>query len=293
MPKQPYPDVAHRLTSWMQTKAGNGEGQAPVTPKVITIVRNPLERSWSSYKYNYQQPLIEKLRKDDTKKHTKHSDEWFNENSIFSFEDLIAAELKVLKDCLKPSGKAEKVANSTYGSKFWAIEEISRRETSGLPPMIAIDESCYGGRVSSSVPRYQWTELAEKYPKKKINVPNLHLVQSLVGRSLYTLPLEWWYAVYPKDSLYLVCSEDLRYRTSETMTNLTKFLGLPAFDFTNATSVMFNIGDRPGYDKATESNSIQPPEKIPISDGLKKDYMNFVAHYNQRLFELVGKSCHW
>ena len=279
----------------MQTNAGNGEGQAVGSPKIITIVRNPLERSWSSYKYNYRQPLIDKLRKKDMKKKENHNDEWYKQKFVFSFEDLIAAELKALQECLKPGGKAERAASYSYGTKQWATPEFSRRNRTGLSHMVVLDESCYGGKVSKSVPRRQWKNMVLQHPNKIINVQNLHLVQSLVGRSLYALPLEWWYALYPKEDLFLFCSEDLRYRTSQSMSSLTNFLGLPTFDFTNVTSTgMYNMGGNTGYDSVTKwDNGTRATEDIPISNELRKEYMEFVAPYNERLYEVVGKRCNW
>ena len=161
--------------------------------------------------------------------------------------------------------------------------------------MVVLDESCYGGKVSKSVPRRQWKNMVLQHPNKIINVQNLHLVQSLVGRSLYALPLEWWYALYPKEDLFLFCSEDLRYRTSQSMSSLTNFLGLPTFDFTNVTSTgMYNMGGNTGYDSVTKwDNGTRATEDIPISNELRKEYMEFVAPYNERLYEVVGKRCNW
>jgi len=61
----------------METRADNGEGQPGDSPKIITIVRSPLERSWSSYTYNYQKPLIADLRKKDELENKHFSDEYY------------------------------------------------------------------------------------------------------------------------------------------------------------------------------------------------------------------------
>lgn len=289
----PYPNVAHILGDWMQSKAGNGQGQPVGSPKIITIARNPLERSWSSYKYNYRNPLLERLRKRE-RAMQHHTDEWYMENKIFSFEELIRAELKLLRVCLKPGGKGETGAQKLYGTKEWAASVMEQRRKENKTPLVTIDESCYGGRISRSVPRRQWEHLVEKHPKKIIDVPNLHLVQSLIGRSLYVLPLEWWYALYSERDLYLVCSEDLRHRPNEAMTNVSNFLGLPAFDFTNVTNAgLYNVGGHTGYDTVTEWNHTSVPDTIPISKELRKKYLDFVQPFNERLFQLVGKRCDW
>jgi hypothetical protein len=278
----------------MHSRAGNGNGQPVGSPKIITIVRNPLERSWSSYKYNYRNPLLDNLRKNE-RAIQNHSDELYIQNKIFSFEELIRAELKLLKVCLQPGGAGEMGAQSLYGTIEWAATVMEQRRQHGKPPLVTIDESCYGGRVSRSVPRRQWKHLVEIHPKKIIDVPNLHLVQSLIGRSLYALPLEWWYGLYSERDLYLVCSEDLRFRPNEVMSNVSDFLGLPAFDFTNVTSAgLYNVGGHTGYDTVTQWNHTNyTPDAIPISKELRKEYLKFVKPFNERLFQLVGKRCDW
>lgn len=280
----------------MQSHAGNGAMQPLVSPKIITIMRNPLERSWSSYNYNYRVPLLQKLRKKDSKAEAKYSsDEWYEKNKIFSFDELVKAELKLLKACLAPGGNAERSSSKRYSTKEWAAPIFERRQAKGLPGMISLDESCYGKRVSNAVPRRQWQELVEDQPHKEIDVENLHLVQSLVGRSIYVLPLEWWYALYPMKDLHVVCSEDLRYRASRTMSNVSDFLGLPSFDFTNITNAgIYNSGAHTGYDKITEwDKTVYVPDNIPISDELRKEYMDFLKPYNERLFQMTGQNCDW
>ena len=279
----------------MQNQAGNGEGQTLVNPKIITIVRNPLERSWSSYKYNYREPLIDRLRRQDLRRKINRTDEWYRENRVFSFDELIAAEINQLKKCLAPGGEGEMGAKQLYGKQDWAVPEFERRTREELPPLVTIDESCYGQKVSKSVPRRQWEDLVQQYPDKVINVGNLHLVQSLVGRSLYTLPLEWWYAMFPQKDLYLFCNEELRYHPSESMSDLGRWVGLPAFNFTNVTSAgMYNVDGHTGYDTISQwKASSYIPDDIPISKSLREEYERFVKPFNERLFKLAGKRCGW
>ncbi len=294
--------MAHRLKNWMHLYANNGEGQPVSSPKIVSIVRNPLERSWSSYKYNYVVPAIEKLRKHDAKRNdpnAPYSDEYYKKHKLFSFEELIAAELKQLKECLKPGGKGEKASNHLFQGMEWAKAIFERRSNQTLSPLVAIDEVCYGGKVSSKVMRQQWVDLVELYPDKEIKVNNVHLVQSLVGRSLYVLPLEWWYELYPKKDLYVICNEDLKYNTTTSMSDLTDFLGLPSFNFTDVVSEgMYNVAGNEGYDTVTnwgDADAARDNDNvdIPISKELRAEYLNFVRPYNERLFSLAGKRCNW
>lgn len=344
---KPYPDVAHRIQVYMKTKAGNGYNQPVSMPKIITIVRDPLERSYSSYKYNYITPNLEKIKKEvnsaivrsrkdyhvanghrnkqrrtmDKKRadmiesiiSKNMTDEEIVDEYFFSFEQLVEAEINLLQECLKSGGAGERGAEKEYGSEAWAHALLEKRNTNStnpdgmmnkLPPLVTLDESCYGEYISTTLPRRQWEELVEMYPKKLINVNNLHLVQSLVGRSLYSLPLEWWYELYPRKDLFLVCNEDLMNYPSETMSEVSEFLGLPKFNFDPVVEKgLYNVGGNEGYDQITDwdadnDESISGPTKtndneVPISFDLRERYLSFVKPYNQRLFELTDTICNW
>ena len=323
----------------MTTKAGNGFNQPMTIPKIITIVRNPLERSWSSYKYNYIQPNLAKVKHNvklslqrskrgfhNGPHHHHHhqkrtlrystamiqniieknmTDEEILDEYFFSFEQLVEAELKVLKECLQIGGIGEIDAKRLYGSKTWAKPLFDKRNNSThLPPLISLDDSCYGNPISPTVPRRQWESLINSYPNKLINVENMHLVQSLVGRSLYSLPLEWWYELYPHRDLLLVCNEDLKNFPSKTMSEVAEFLGLPDFNFDAVVDKgLYNVGGNEGYDHLTTWENVNSGNKvpvghhsddgIPISDELRKVYLSFVRPYNERLFHLTETKCEW
>ncbi len=277
----------------MRNHAGNGQNQPVSTPKIITAVRNPIERSWSSYNYNYVHPTLSKI-KEDYPAAANLTDEEIKQKYLFSFEQMIRAELGVLKECLKSGGRGELNTKRIYGEKDWALPNLRLKEREGVP-LIAIDESCYGP-ISETLPKHQWEELFEQYPEKVIYPDNLHVVQSIVGRSLYTLPLEWWYAMYPKGDLHVVCSEDLKYSANEVLTEVSDFLGLPAFDFTKVVAKgMYNVGENRGYYVATNWNSALSPQnamdEIPLSKIVKEEYLSFTRPYNERLFYLIGKRC--
>jgi len=297
----PYPDVAA-----LAAKRLPG-------PKIIMAARDPLDRAWSSYKYNYVVPALDKAVKGKLMEKSVPegmTEEYYRENHLFSFEEMLKAELKVLRDCFKPGGTGETRAREKFGNMRWAMNEFQRRDKNGLPPLIDLDDYCYGGKVKHLVPRKQWVELIEKNPDKIINVPNLHLVQSFIGRSLYALPLEWWYIAYPAKDIYLVCNEDMRDNTSDMLNRLTSWMGLPDYDFSDVIAKgMYNVGGNRGYDKPTPWNETdleagegeadehdlleEREEEIPISAALRKEVLEFVRPYNERLFELTGQRCNW
>ena len=352
----PYPyvveAVAQQFSSNWKPSAANDDGRKGLEkwkaivrslPKIIAIVRNPIERAKSSYKYNYVDPAITKLRSGSgitvqgKRIPGKKSDAYYRTNHLFSFEELAYAELIVLKECLKLGGSGERWTYDEFGKRPAAFfyESVRRRSNSTsttsdstTPPLIYLDEACYTATKSKAVPRTQWNDLATEHPNKTLTLPNLHLVQSILGRGVYTFPLEWWYEVFSHvavrdlDHIHVVCTEDMADTPESTMENVTHFLGLPDFDFTNVTSVgRYNVGGHRGYDTITklhpdddenhgaamsedplsfphdESSSGTADEKddplLTISDAFLNELIHFYQPHNERLFQLIGKRCPW
>ena len=283
----PYPTVAHTVKVRM------------LGPKILTIAREPLDRAWSSYNYNYAREALKIIKRKSKMKTypAGKSDEYYVEHHVFQFEDFIRTELALLKKCLEPGGKGETEAKEKYLK--WFKEEYERRESEGLPPMVDIIGSCYPQPRYNSHPRPQWNEMIEANPQREIKTPNLHLVESFIGRGMYAVQVEWWYALHPKAGNYLVCSEDLKEKPAETMLNVSKFLGLPDFNFTDVVGEgMFNVAGHKGYDKATtweeaKEEEESKPSAIPISDDLLEELMEFLQSHNERLFNLTEKRCPW
>mmetsp|Transcript_28140 Transcript_28140/g.39587 ORF Transcript_28140/g.39587 Transcript_28140/m.39587 type:complete len:566 (-) Transcript_28140:1409-3106(-) len=291
----PYPDVSKLVADRLPG------------PKIVVIGRDPLDRSWSSYKYNYVTPALERLRRGRHHAVGRGKSDEEYQKYLFTFEELVRAELKNLRDCLKPGGRGELHARNDWYKYDWAKAEFDRRQHEGMPALIELDKHCYGNTVSKTVPRAQWTELVAKNPDKIINMPNIHLVQSIIGRSLYTLPLEWWYANFPSKEIYFVCTEELRDVTGEPMNELGQFLGLPSFNFSDVVGEgMYNVGFNQGYDKPTSWEDVEKAEnsedgfgrrmdksEIPLPDDLRKEVLEFIQPYNERLFKLTGRTCNW
>jgi len=288
----PYPTVAHRISLWInKIKPSSSPTKKS---KIISIVRHPLQRAWSSYNYNYVQPALTKLRKGRIHDIPRGQRDEFYQSYLFTFEDLIQAELSILQHCLQ-SGE---VANQTYKifrGKEWS-NVLFRDRSQNLPSLIYL-ELCYGKQVSRTVPRIQWSQLLHEKPNHIINVPNLHLVQSLIGRGLYSIPLEWWYTLVPNENLYMICNEDLKQHPLKVMTDLTAFLGLPEFNYTPVVSAgRYNVHGHIGYDVLTAWNDTKDNftlDMIPISHSLRDQLLEFLLPYNKRLYELTGRRCDW
>jgi hypothetical protein len=322
----PYPDVPNRIRETMGAGA---------TPRIVVVGRNPIERAYSSYKYNYVTPNIDAMKLGRVKgiagnsRNSKNNNNVVKHNTpyyeqfVFSFEEMMRAELTVLRQCLDPQhGAAIVQARETWGSQPWATAEYTRRSNEGLGPMADLDGFCYGDEVvNSTSPRLQWVDLMAQNPTKIIINKDLHLVQSLLGRSIYTLPLEWWYAVFDKQDIYFMCTEELRDLSGAPLNALGSFLGLPTFNFSVAVGEgAFNVAGHKGYDKEVSWDEIEREKEsrnkktsggggggedneqdgepsssqiIPLSAEFRQELEDFLRPYNERLNALTGKRCNW
>lgn len=321
-PTQPKKDITYGLEAYKDSIQS--------LPKIITVVRDPIERAVSSYKYNYIVPALTRLKRGQGVTASGEpipggmSEQFYRDNHLYTFEELVSAELVTLKECLQPGGKGETYSYNRYGkSKYMFFFSLFQaRANRSQTPLIHMDGACYEATKSKSVPRVQWTELARRNPDKILDLPNLQLTQSIVGRSIYVLPLEWWYEVFAsasgtkeEDWIHAVCTEEMGDNPSDTMDDVSSFLGLPDFDFRNVTSAgWYNVGGHRGYDTvtvvdeesdkdneptstspaSTSTTSLSSPiDLTSISDELMTDLLEFYRPYNERLFELIGKRCAW
>lgn len=300
----PYPDVARLVRQ-----------RLPSGPRIIAVGREPVDRAYSSYRYNYVTPTLHAMRHGHVAGvPSGHAGgDAFYRPYLFTFEQMIVAELRILRQCLTaPHGAAVAGARKQWGSQLWAVPEYQRRERLGLDPLVDLDGFCYGGPVGNNsnnnnkVLRKQWAELMAQFPEKVILDSNVHLTQAMIGRGLYTFPLEWWYAVYDKSDVYFVCTEELSDMTGEPLNKLGQFLGLPSYNFSEIVGRgAYNVGTHQGYDNevswnkleaelqsnATDDNAMD--QEIPLSDDVRRDLDDFFRPYNERLFELVGRRCDW
>jgi hypothetical protein len=166
----PYPNVA----TMIRQRLPNG-------PKIIVIGREPVDRSYSSYRYNYVSPSIDMMKQGKLSGIAKGQPDSYYLDYLFSYEDLIVAELNVLRDCLSiPNGSAVAGAKSSWSKKTWYKSEYERRYQLGMDPLVDLDGHCYGGLVNRTILRKQWINLFAKYPKKVMPSNNVHLTQAMI-----------------------------------------------------------------------------------------------------------------
>jgi hypothetical protein len=267
-------------------------------PRLVVVGRNPIERAYSSYKYNYVDPTWKHLSQSKRDGILKHQPQEYYTKFLFSFEEMVKAELRVLRECLAPGSVEEKETRKQWSHVDWIRDEYDRRQEQGLPALIDLDGFCYGDKVSDKVLRKQWIDLVAEQPGKIISDRNTHLTQSLLGRSLYLFPLEWWYAAFPPSHIYFVCTEELQDFSGESMNRVGGFLGLPRYEnfSTVVESGAFNVGGHKGYDYEVAWSKIEEEHKkddVPISDELRQELEEFIRPYNERLFNMTGRRCNW
>jgi hypothetical protein len=295
----PYPDVASMVARRMPG------------PRIIAAGREPIDRAYSSYRYNYVHPTIDSLRSGKFAGIDGGKPDEEYEKNLFSFEDMVKAELQVLRECFAPNSTAIQKTRRKWGKEAWAKAEYNRRDRNGLPSLVDLDGFCYGKKVNGTVLRRQWADLAAKYPKKVIEPSTAFLTQSFIGRSLYVFPLEWWYLNFRKEDIYFVCTEELSDQSGEPMNNLGQFLGLPSYNFSHIVHEgAYNVGGHKGYDKKTswtvieseveaetetetKPNVTEVQREIPLSEELLLELSDFIRPYNERLFKLTGRRCDW
>lgn len=285
----PYPSVPHLV-----------KNKLPGV-RILAVGRNPIERMYSSYQYNYVQPTIEALQHGKILSIPKGMDEEAYQTYLFSFEEMILAELAQVRKCLNVTHGTSVVEAAREWKKYdWVTDEMTRRKRKRLPPLADLDGFCYGKRVSSTVVRDQWTDLAAQNPDKVIIDRNVHLIQSFIGRSIYVLPLEWWYARMGKDSIYFLCTEEMSDTSGSGVAKVANFLGLPAFNFSDTVRKgAYNVGGHRGYDEEvswdvleSESHRASATKNIPLSEDVMRQVKDFIQPYNERLFALTGRRCH-
>jgi hypothetical protein len=292
----PYPDVVNKVRERLPES------------RIIAVGREPIDRAFSSYRFNYVHPTLASMKHGQVEGIKKNQSDEFYEKFLFSFEDMVKAELKVLRKCFASNGPGIVGARKKYGSKEWIKPEFERREKLGEPPLVDLDGYCYGGVVSADVPRKQWAELIAAHPEKIILNQNLQLVQAMIGRGLHTFPLEWWYATFPHSQVFFLCTEELSDMSGHPMNQLGSFLGLPEHNFSSIVMKgAYNVGGHKGYDNEVpwstveeESSTVEmksqgnePKKEIPLSEEFRRELADFVQPYNERLFALTGRRCDW
>lgn len=110
--------------------------------------------------------------------------------------------------------------------------------------------------------------------------------KSYLARSVYDDMLERWLAVFPRENFYITSSERFYAETETVMSEITNFLGLRPFDWSQAETLKMTWGGGP-------SNGHQAHDYPPLSAATRKKLNEYLTPFNRRVYEMVGEDYGW
>ena len=152
--------------------------------------------------------------------------------------------------------------------KVWIEDDLKLLRKAGV--VQDWNEVDFGSFAGSDAEMLAW--------KRYIRNPNS---QMLVGRGLYAIQLEHYFAVMdkagkPRSDLLIVRSEELRQQTQEVYNKILDFLDLP----------LHSLRD------SSEKHET-PQGAMPLPKDLRRKLEQFYEPYNQRLYKLLGWDNVW
>ena len=227
--------------------------------RVLCIARDPAERAYSSYYYNYVTSA--------------------GANAL-PFGLLVDAEVALLEKFFRDD-------KGTPGKDGRKLHDLSANCYGGTTAE---------HQVGAAARAYAKTAASGFSAARSMPRANQHLWRQLVGRSLYAANLEWWYAVHDAADILLICSEDLgdAGRAAAEMSRVAGHLGLDAFDFGPVVGKgKYNAGaQHRGYGAVTPwADAAARSARKPMDPAARHAVANFTAPFNARLFDLAGHAC--
>jgi hypothetical protein len=231
--------------------------------RILLMARDPVERAWSGYKYNYLRALQRGAKP-------------------IPFDTMIRWEIdRVLEPCMR-----EMQATA------------SRAGPNG--PRIDMSKSCYGKvpkkvqfkEVYSGEPDFN----GKTWPLSSLPKPCSYGCHQFVGRGLYINMMAWWYDAFPADQIHIVCTEELSPPAvaARTMSDVAAHIGLDStFDFMPTVSKgRYNVEGHEGYETIT-SWDVQSNSKHEMHPKTREYLTSYFRQHNEKLFELMGRRCPW
>jgi hypothetical protein len=280
------------------------------TARIIVVLRDPVERAWSAYRYHYARQAEEARN---------------SMSSVISFDDFVAMEMSHLEACLgseyptdgDPSlGRGMDLHGECY---TMTLEEqlqpavIKWHQAHNSLPAADSDsdsDGTSGGEPSAT--RRRVSCLGDCRVMLSPPGSNMLCARSLLGRGLYAQSLHRYYIDRGPDSIHVVCTEDLSpTRGVEELGRVGSFLGLRVgHDFGPGIGKgRFNVGGvhSDQYGKVTRweeagggsrssyggVNLEEPSTHAQMSASTRIKLREWFAPHNEKLFRLIGKRCRW
>ena len=300
--------------------------------RIIALVREPIDRLWSSYHYNYLDVLQASRSRDAARLGVQWNGEHRKRSGGLDVkadaEHFVGVEIAMLKECFDAHGYSPRRGTGprgVAGNKGDATEVESPRSK-----LLDVTETCINsvplpehlGRIRKAVVDASLPSLSISPGDVQFPSANSHLYRQFVTRGLYSIMLEHWFAIFPGDQIAVVCTEALAgagagsdssitstasssspsealSAAARTVARVAVFIGLDpslANDFKETVaSGKFNAAANRGYEKVTtwEAAAKSERERPAMDLSLSRTLQEFYAPFNERLFELSGGRCHW
>jgi hypothetical protein len=229
--------------------------------RILLMARDPVERAWSGYKYNYLRALPPGAKP-------------------IPFGTLVRWEIeRVLLPC----------------------HRAAQRSSLGPGPVkIDMSKSCYGKvpksrqfkEVFDGKPDFN----GQVWTSSSLPTPCAFGCHQLVGRGLYVHMMAWWYGTFPADDIHVVCTEDLSppAKAAESMAKVAAHIGLDSFDFLPTVSKgKYNVEGHEGYERLTTWGDAARDAHHQMDPATRQYLDEFFSPYSEAFFSLVGKRCSW
>ena len=223
--------------------------------RIIVLVRDPVERAYSSYKYNYVNAILGDVRARGVRSRRRRREreakvgidghmeainaelEEVDKRRLVTFEEFVDAEMDYIRKCMQGRG--------------------GERE--------GVMERCFEGRDGED-PSEQWKSIPKTLVDERgVRIDRIfdtngnHLVRSMLARGMYSSQVDVWRRHHREENVHVMCTSDLDVRemgadiVGEKIDEVAAFIGLEKFDFEPAVGAIgvLNHGSKPGYERAT------------------------------------------
>jgi hypothetical protein len=245
--------------------------------RIIAILREPLDRLWSSYHYNSVDVLGPQGRP-------------------AGLEHFVAVEMGILRGCLARQGYDARVGSGPNADVRYAVDFVACYDAPHNSPKQQVRD------VRAAVGASDGKDAA-----RRVSFPNTnpHLYRQFLGRGAYSLMLEHWFGAFDRDAIAILCTDDITAQgggslpgtvgPAATMRRVALFLGLDgSFDFeATVAKGKFNAAGLRGYDQVTPWGEAVKDGKDPMPLALAAALQAFYRPFNERAFELAGRRCPW
>ena len=266
---------------------------------VAVVIRDPVERAMSSYRYNYLHMIGTDGRglNGNTKKksHTSRRKKRTKDNVPIENEDERYNHLEAI---ISDSGEIIS-SSATSASTHVTFSEFVKAEMAFLrscadPNTKNIMKSCL---TDTSTLDAQWSNITKATPSgelKELKTHSSYLVRSMLGRGFYRNQLEGWEREH---DVKVVCVEHLtRDEGGAVLTDVADFIGLADFDFTDTlkSKGVYNYGRNTGYGRSTTWDEFERKKRAGgggIDENLRAELIEFYKEFGE--WDYFASRCGW